>query len=41
MNTITLWLAGISGFLVNSVLPAAIIFVVGVLLIRMLMGFAA
>ena len=38
MNTITLWLTGISSFLVASVLPAAIIFAVGVLLIRLVIG---
>lgn len=38
MNTIALWFAGISGFLVASVLPAAIIFAVGVLLIRLVIG---
>ncbi len=41
MNTITLWFAGISGFLVSSVLPAAVIFAIGVLLIRIIMGFVS
>lgn len=41
MDTITLWLKGISNYLVDSVLPAAIIFTVGVLLIRIVIGFVA
>jgi len=38
MNTIALWAAGIGSFLVASVLPAAILFAVGVLLIRLVIG---
>lgn len=38
MNTIALWFTGISSFLVASVLPAAVIFAVGVLLIRLVIG---
>ena len=39
MDTIALWFSGISGFLVNAVLPATTIFVVGALLIRVVIGF--
>ena len=38
MNTIALWAAGIGSFLVASVLPAAILFAVGVLLIRIVIS---
>lgn len=38
MNTIALWIAGIGSFLTASVLPATIIFAIGVLLIRMVIS---
>ena len=37
MDTITLWIAGISTFLIGSVLPAAILLAVGILVIRIVL----
>ena len=41
MHTVTLWLSGISGFLISAVLPAAVIFAIGILLIRATIGFVS